>query len=184
MSTDRETGLLGLYLAGPLSRVQYLVAKAVSLLTVMLIVSLFPIVFLLIGYTLLGLGPDGFGALMSLVGKIVLVGTITALYYTLIGMAVASLTKRKGFASAGIVVLLLASVALTGILVEQGDAPNWVLLFGLLRLPADIAMRVFDEPLDQIADVSSFQAFGVFAGICVVAAIVCGVAYRRLEVAK
>lgn len=184
MSTDRETGMLGLYLAGPLSRWQYLVAKAAALMSVMLIVTLFPIVFLLVGYLLVGLGPEGFGDTARLVGRILLSGALTAMYFTLIGMAVASLTRRKGFASAGIVVLLLASVALTEILVEAAEAPDWVLLLGLLRLPAEMATRVFNEPGEQIEGVATITSLGIFGLVCAVAATICVVVYRRLEVSK
>lgn len=184
MSTDRETGMLGLYLAGPLSRVQYLFAKAIALMGVMLIVTLFPVMFFLIGYMLVGIGPDGFGDTASLIGKILLVGFLIALYYTLLGMAVASLTKRKGFASAGLVVALLASVALTEVLVEEADAPDWILLFGLLRLPIEIAGRTFGETAEAIPGVGSWATFGMFGAVCAVAATICVVAYQRLEVSK
>lgn len=186
LSTDRETGLLGMYLAGPLSRLHYLTAKAVSLLTVMFIVTLFPLFFLLGGYSATGLGPDGFGATLALIGKIVLSGVLMSVYFTLIGMAVSTLTSRKGFASAGIVVLLLVSVALSETMVQVADASNWVLLLGLLRLPTDVVSRIYDEPNieERIQDVGSLASFGVFAAVCVIAAAVTVIGYRRLEVTK
>lgn len=186
LSTDRETGLLGMYLAGPLSRMHYLAAKAASLLAVMFIVTLFPLFFLLGGYTVAGLGPDGFGATMALIGKIVLSGVLMSLYFTLIGMAVSTFTNRKGFASAGIVVLLLVSVALSETMVEVAGAANWVSLFGLLRLPTDVVSRIYDEPNleERIQDVGSLASFGVFAAVCVICAAVTVIGYRRLEVTK
>lgn len=184
MSTDRQTGMLGMYLSGPLSRINYLVAKAIALMCVLLIVTMFPVLFLLLGYLSLGLGPGGIVDTLEIVGKIVLSGVLMSMYFTLIGMAVSSLTSRKGFASAGIVVLLLASVALSETLVEAADAPSWVSLFGLLRLPSDIPTRIFDEPLDQIPDVGSLGAFGMFFGVCALSAAIVHFGYRRLEVTK
>ena len=184
MSTDRQTGLLGMYLSGPLSRINYLIAKAIALVCLLLIVTMAPVLFMLLGYLSLGLGPGGFVDTMEIVGKIVLSGGLMAVYFALIGMAVSTLTSRKGFASAGIVVLLLASVALSEILVDAADAPSWVSLFGLLQLPIDIVTRIFDEPLDQIPDVGSLGAFGAFFGVCAVSAAIIFFGYRRLEVTK
>lgn len=186
LSTDRQTGLLGMYLAGPLTRLQYLGAKALALLVVMFIVTLFPLIFLMIGYTVAGLGPGGFGATLAILGKIALAGILVALYFTLIGMAVSTLTSRKGFASAGIVVALLVTVALSETMVEVAGAAKWVLLFGLLRLPTDMVSRIYGEPNieERIQDVSSGASFAMFGAVCAVSAIVTIVGYRRLEVTK
>lgn len=184
LSTDRQTGLLGMYLSGPLNRLNYLGAKGAALLLLMLIITFFPLIFLLVGYAAVGLGPGGLGATLSVLGKIALSGFLMALYFSLLGMAVSTLTSRKGFASAGIVVLLLASVALSETLVDLADAPTWVSLFGLLRLPTDIVTRIYDEPAEQIVGVGSFGAFGMFALVCIISAAITTVGYRRLEVTR
>lgn len=184
LSTDRQTGMLGLYLSGPITRLQYLVSKAGALLAVMLIVTMFPVLFMLAGYMTLGLGPGGVGDTLTIVVKIMITGVLTALYFALIGMAISTLTNRKGFASAGIVVFLLASAALSGILVEAAGAPDWVQLFGFIGLPFEIASRVFNETEEQIANVSAAASWSVFIGVGVVSLAVIAWGYRRLEVTK
>ena len=57
MCTDRQTGMLGLYLAAPLTRDTYLAMKAAAVTSVITVVTFGPPVLLLIGYSLLDLGP-------------------------------------------------------------------------------------------------------------------------------
>ena len=57
--TDRRSGMLGLYLASPLSRDTYLVAKAAAIAAVLGTMTLGPPILMLIAYTLADAGPDG-----------------------------------------------------------------------------------------------------------------------------
>ena len=94
------------------------------------------------------------------------------------------MTTRKGFASAGIVMLLIGSGVFSGVLVESGDAPDWVSLLGLATLPFDVITRIFDEPTDQIGGVGTLASVGAWAGVCVLCAAIVGFGYKRLEVTK
>lgn len=184
LSTDRSSGLFGMYMASPLNRVHYLAAKFASLVTLMFLVTLFPVLFLLIGYLVNDIGPDGFIETAEVFGKIALSGLLMSVFFALLGMAASTLTTRKGFASAGIVMLLIGSGVLSGVLVEAGDAPAWVGLFGLASLPFDVITRIFDEPLDQIEGVGTLASFGTYAGFCAVFAAIVAIGYKRLEVTK
>ena len=48
-------------------------------------------------------------------------------------MAISTLTNRKGFASAGIVMFMVASGVFSGILHEVAEAPDWVQLFNFVE---------------------------------------------------
>ena len=57
LCTDRQTGMLGLYLASPLTRDTYLAMKAAAVTSVLTVVTLGPPLLLLVGYSLLDQGP-------------------------------------------------------------------------------------------------------------------------------
>jgi ABC-2 type transport system permease protein len=145
LCTDRRTGMLGIYLASPLTRTSYLVSKAASVLIVLAIVTLGPPLFLLIAYVLVGAGPDGPVEVIKFTLQIVAAGLIISAFYSSLSLAVSSVTDRKAAASASIVVILLLSSVVTGVLVEGADASPYLLLGDLFFLPFQAVFFVFGE---------------------------------------
>ena len=184
MITDRRSGMFGIYMASPLGRVHYLAAKLRALITVVSTVTLLPVVFLLVGFLIVGAGPDGLGEIIPALIRIVVTGLLIALYYSLFGMAIATVTNRVGVASASVIMAFLASAFVANTLVEAADAPDWVRAFSLVELPVDIAARIFDEQFNQLADVSSAISVVIFAGVIVISALVVWFGYQRIEVTK
>ena len=110
LGSDRRTGMFGITMASPLNRWQYLVSKFAAIMGVMATVTVLPVVFLLIGYTLLDLGPEGFSGLIETLVNIALSGVILSVFFALFGMAVSTLTDRPLFATAGIVMSILSLI--------------------------------------------------------------------------
>lgn len=182
--TDRRTGMFGLYLSSPLGKLHYLLAKLRALITVVSMVTLLPALFLLIGYILIGSGPEGFVSTIKLIGQIILSGLIVALFYSLFGMAVATVSNRQGVASAVIIMFFLASAFLANTVVEAADAPEWMLAFSFIELPVDVAARIFNEPFNELVGVSTATSVIVLVGVMLVSAAVTWFGYQRIEVTK
>ena len=141
---DRRSGLLGMYLASPLDRNTYLLAKAAAVGIILSIVTMGPQLLILVSYTILERGPDGFSNWIETLLRIILGGLCVSALHTTLGLAISSLTTRKGVASASIIITLFASAALSAALVEATDSPNYFLLH-LLALPLQAAHVVFGE---------------------------------------
>ena len=186
LCTDRRTGMLGLYLASPLTRTTYLAAKAAAVLAVLAIVTLGPPLFLLLAYVLVGSGPDGPADVLLFTLRIVVAGTLLSAFFGSLSMAVSSVTDRKAAASAAVVLLLLLSAAVTGTLVEGAGVSHYVMLADLFGLPFEAVWRIFGETTENenLADVSSALIIGATVGWALLASAVVWLRYRALEVTR
>jgi ABC-2 type transport system permease protein len=140
---DKRSKFLGIYLASPLNRSTYLLAKAVSVVGVLLLVTLGPPLFLLIGLALQNDGPRGFANFVGTTVQIVAAGVCLSLLIGAISLVAPSLTDRRAFASAGTILLVVGSGAIAGILVNGLGGPENLLALALDRLPFDLARRIF-----------------------------------------
>ena len=188
LCTDRRTGMLGLYLASPLSRWSYLGAKLIAVSMILLTVTLGPSLLLLIGYSTQGYGPVGFTDWMLTLGRVILAGVGIGLFYTLISAALASITSRRAAASATFVILVMGTGALVQYLVDEARAPVEWGMVNLLLLPIEFAYRVFGQPTQiyygGFTTMSTPTVYAAFAGWIVVALAVIGNRYSRVEVTK
>lgn len=145
LCTDRRSGMLGIYLASPLDRDTYLLAKAMAVTAVLSLVCLGPPLLMLVANVLQSQGPTGIGDILLTLGRVLLTGVVITLLYTAVTMGVASLTDRKSVASAGIVLLFLVSLTITGI--ATGNGGNFILrVASIPSLSLDIASRIHGEP--------------------------------------
>lgn len=145
LCNDRRTGLLGVYLASPLNRPVYLLGKALAALIMMLFVTLGPPLMVLIGYTLQGMGPDGFGNWIESVFKIILASIIMGTFLTSIGLAIAATTDRWATAMATIIGVLIASGIVTSVLTEEADFSPVIRLANFAALPQALIHRIFND---------------------------------------
>ena len=180
---DRRTGLLGLYLAGPLDRNRYLLAKGAGVLGVMLLMTLGPLLFMLLAFVLAGLGPSASEA-PGLLARILAAGISTALLYAALSMAVSSFTTRRAAAAVGVVLLLFVPATVVESAIESGDAPDELALLGSPLVAGELAYRIFGETSDEsggVAELSTGLLAGGLAGTVLAGALVCWLRYRRLE---
>jgi ABC-2 type transport system permease protein len=182
LSPDRRTGMLGLYLAGPLDRTRYVVAKALAVLTVMLLVTVGPLLFMLLAFILAGFGPSA-TEVPELLVRIAAAGGATALLYASLSLAVSSFTARRAAAAVGVVLLLLVPPSFIRPAIESADAPKELDLISSPLVAADLAYRIFGEESDDgpVTELSTGLVTSGLGATIVLGFLVCWLRYRRLE---
>ena len=144
---DRHDRVINLYLVRPITSVDYVVARFLALLTVMLIVTWIPQIVLLVGLAFGAPQPgDYLVAHWQNIPKFLAAGAAIAVYTTSMGLAVAAFTTRRGYASVGLVGLFIVSQITAGILGDSitGTAGEWLGLISLSDIPLHINEIVFD----------------------------------------
>ncbi|MGF1596493.1 MAG: ABC transporter permease [Acidimicrobiales bacterium] len=145
LCADRRTGLLGVYLASPLSRPTYLMGKALSVFAMLLLVTLGPPLLMLIAFSLQNLGPDGFGEWLRVFGRILISSAVIGSLYTAVSLAVGATTDRTSVATATILALIPGSATITDIVVDLGEVTPHLRLLNLLFLPRALIFRIHGE---------------------------------------
>ena len=185
LCTDRRTGMLGLYLASPLTRDTYLLAKALAVLCVLLLVTLGPPLFMLVARTVAGTGPEGPDDVARLLGQIVVGGLVVGLLQSSLSLAVSSTTTRKAAASAAVILVLLGSAAVAGALVEGADAPPELWVLNLFGLPFELVQRVYGDTGEiSRSEVSTPLMVAAYLGWTTLFSAVVWLRYRRLAVTR
>ncbi len=180
---DRRSGMLGLYLAGPLDRTRYLIAKGAGVLAVMLLITLGPLLFMLLAFLLAGLGPSA-TEIPELLARIFAAGTTTGLLYASLSMAVSSFTTRRAAAAVGVILVLFVPSIIVRSAIDSADAPDELDLLSSPFVVFDLAYRIFGETPDDggpVAELSTWLVAGGAGATIVAGALVCWLRYRRLE---
>ena len=170
--SDRRNGMLAMYLSTPLNRGTYLTAKAVAVSSTLALVTLFPPILMLIGYTVEGAGPDGLNGWLLALLRIVLSGIAISAALAAVSMAASSLTDRKAFAAIGIVLLVLATPILAEALVEGADLSPYWRLIDISSVPFELVFRIFGQSgnfpeIDTFAVIASNLAWTIGASAIV-----------------
>ena len=146
LCTDRRTGMLDLYLAGPLDVRRYLAAKWASVVSVMLVMTVGPQLFLLASYTIEGEGRRRRGTAAAAADP--RVRARVALFYTAVAMGVSSLTTRRAVAAVATVLVLLVPRSRRASQSDSG-APDELALLAP-REATEFAFRVFRDTRDLV----------------------------------
>jgi ABC-2 type transport system permease protein len=180
---DRRSKVLSLYLASPLTRMTYLLAKAAAVAIVIAFVTVGPPLLLLVGLMLQGAGPDGPVAVLLVVVHILEAGVFLAVLYTSLSMAIASLTDRRAVAAAATLFVLVGSAVVTGTLIEGLGASDNLFGLNLAGGPLAAVTAIYGERNFGL-DVDAWVLALSFAAWTVGAAAVAIVRYRRLQVTR
>ncbi len=183
---DRQSNVLALYFTRPLSRADYLLAKAAALLVVMGLIAVLPLIVLLVGNVLTAPAAMTYlGDHLADIPRILLAGCVLTIYYSAISLAIASLTERRSIAVAVQLGAFLASGTVAGIVffAAHFSGRRWVSLLALQQLPDRFVDWVFGEPLQQgsMAAEAGFTGPVYLVAIVVVTSLACGLLAWRIS---
>jgi ABC-2 type transport system permease protein len=181
---DRRSGMLGLYLAGPLDRTRYIAAKSLAVFGVMNLITVGPLLFMLLAFELAGYGASA-SELPKLFLRILASGLATALLYASLSLVVSSFTTRRAAAAVATVLLLAVPVTVARTAIESSDAPEELDLLSFPFVAAELSYRIFGETTDDTSAAIYQLSTGLVAGGLLVASglalLVCWLRYRRIE---
>ncbi len=180
---DRRSGMLGLYLAGPLDRSRYLAAKALAVFGVMTLITIGPLLFMLLAFVLAGYAPPA-GEIPGLLLRILASGLATALLYASLSLAVSSFTTRRAAAAVATVLVLFVPVTVARSAIDSAGAPNELDLMSFPFVAADLSYRLFGETPEEsepIQELSTGLVAGGLLAASAAALLVCWLRYRRIE---
>lgn len=180
---DRRSRLLSLYLASPLTRTTYLLAKGAAVGIVILGVTLGPPLLLLVGRTLQSNGPDGFDEFMLLLVRIVVSGTMLALLFTAVSLGIASLTDRRAVAAAATLFLIIGSGVIASTIYIGLDGPPEAILLHLTLAPVELVARIYGRTAEE----ANVATAALVAGVALWTLLGAGIAwlrYRTLRVTR
>ena len=180
---DRRTGMLGLYLASPLTRDSYLVAKALATATVLALVTIGPPLLMLVAFVIQGQGPDGPGGVAITLLRILASGLAITAIYTAFSMGLSSLTDRKAFATAGLILFFFMTNVVTGVLIDVLGMSEDAIAVNIFFFPLALVAKIHGESLN-FADVSVGAVVLGGVGWTALWAVVCRVRYQALTVTK
>lgn len=144
--TDRQQGMLSLYLSRPLRGMDYALAKLAALTGAMLVLTLGPQLMLFLGKVFISDKPwPAFVAewtkLFPIVGGTVLV----SLFFAAVGLGLSSFASRRGYATAGVIAFFLLTAAFAEMLraVAFGAVQRYAVLANPVQLITGFATWLF-----------------------------------------
>lgn len=161
MCPDRRQRVLPLMFARPLVGIDYVIAKVGAIATILFAFSFIPQVILFVGNMLVSDSAlDYFTGHLDVVWKVPFAVVILAVYYAVIGCAIASLTDRRIVAGAAVIGLFLVTSISSSVIVGDWSIEGGSIgaLINVLGLPLHLRDLIFlghidtDSPLNGVAN--------------------------------
>jgi ABC-2 type transport system permease protein len=188
---DRRQRVLPLMFARPLTGIDYVLAKVGAIFTIMFAFSFLPQVVLFVGNMLVSDSAlDYVQDNLDVLWKVPVAVALLALFYTVVGLAVASLTERRIVAGAAIIGLLLVTSITSGVLVGENEGfdeeGSPAALINVLALPLYLRDIIFLGEAESGSPLSGVEYGGLLAALAytavvVVAGVVLVSRYRWVE---
>jgi hypothetical protein len=172
--------VLPLLFARPLTGVDYVMAKVGALFTILFAFSFLPQLVLFVGNALVSDSAlDYTMDNLDVLWKVPVAITLLALFYAVIGLAVASLASRRIVAGASFIGLFLVSSITAGIFTEdfeQRASGSAAALINILGLPLYLRDIVFLGHVSERSPLKAVDNGGLYAFLTYAAVLAVGVA--------
>jgi ABC-2 type transport system permease protein len=187
---DRQLGIISLYLSRSLRATDYAIAKLIAMTVALLFFSLLPQLMMFSGAVFVGGSPGhAIATQWKTLGPIIGAATCVSLYLASVGLLLASLAARKGYASAAVIAFFLMLPVLAGIASQllPHDAMRYAVLGNPLEVLTGFARWAFGQLPPRRGPFASLPRFGVaymntMLGTIVVAVALLTARYRRMSV--
>jgi ABC-2 type transport system permease protein len=186
---DRRQRVLPLMFARPLTGVDYVLAKVGAIATILFAFSFLPQVVLFVGNMLVSdRALDYLTDHLDIVWKVPVAVTLLAVYYAVIGVAIASLTDRRIVAGAAVIGVFLVTSIASGVIVGDFEAGGGSIgaLINVLALPLYLRDLVFLGRIDADSPLTGVGGGGALAVVTYLVVLLVGVGvllrrYRWVE---
>ena len=187
---DRRQRILPLMFSRPLTGVDYVVAKVGAIATILFAFSFLPQVVLFVGNMFVSDSAlDYFTGHLDVLWQVPVAVLFLAVYYAVIGVAIASLTDRRIVAGAAVIGLFLVTSIASGILVGEDFERNGgslAALLNVLALPLYLRDLVFLGHVDFQSPLAGVDNGALYAVVTYVVVLLAGIGlllrrYRWVE---
>lgn len=186
---DRRQRVLPLMFARPMTGDDYVLAKVGAIASILFAFSYLPQVVLFIGNMLVSDSAlDYFTGHLDVLWKVPISVALLAVYYAVIGVAVASLTDRRIVAGAAVIGIFLVTSIASNVIVgdDTGGEGSAAALINVLALPLYLRDLVFLGHVDPESPLTGVggggpMAIGVYAAVLVAGSVLLLRRYRWVE---
>jgi ABC-type transport system involved in multi-copper enzyme maturation permease subunit len=178
IADDRANSSFVLYFSRPTRAMDYLVGKFTGLIVVMSIFCIIPPIF----YVLVMMGTQtgsDYGGGMVILGKTILMGIFTAIFFLPFGLMISSFTKSKAYAGVSIFMSFFVLSIISGLFAQFDNTWNIINPFNMLTYTYDL---LFGSSLNF--GIQSYQLAIVILALTIIPMIIVSIRLQRMGAGK